>query len=620
MTLHGEDTIISIRPIWGDRKALTGSTINASTITGLTGMKVGHYNGGKMFVLDGNQEGKVYNIVSNTATIITVDVSNLNKTGGALATTDSVSLWPYKAYSDDTDRWILVDSSDLPTPKNEVLDIWAHQSGITNTRESSVIGKKTLDATLVITPQNGAVFPFMFGKSVDTAATEATNPLDTTLSSDIKIGETVLPCVGVANATDADYIRIGSATEGEVRKIMVPAAGSHTGGDNELTVMTDSAADFPTDSRLVGLIITNTTDGSTGTITSNTATSITCAAGLAGGADNDWDTSDAYTLVDGTNIYIDKPLRRSHDSGATVDEMEDAAGTIFTHTYSMGYDSAFRQWPFMISQVYNTTGNPEDDLIQMFWCQVKGFNIRNDGDKLQLSISVIGYDYNYLEGYILGAHDGGANQTSFQDASEDFTPYGPRTGMTIENDTDDSTATISEIATAEIKGTLTGGTDDDWDDDDVAKLSLAFSPTKPDPFQIPIYWNSSIEVKGVVDGYIRTVNIDVDYGAEGRYYHNSGSSKYPGEIIFQRPKITSTLGVRINNRKFLDLLCKDAESDNKATYYLNAAQTQSIEIDIQDSQVTEVPHNLPPGGPIETDLNLSTERIIVVVKDTTQYW
>lgn len=545
MTLHGEDTIISIRPIWGDRKALTGSTINASTITGLTGMKVGHYNGGKMFVLDGNQEAKVYNIVSNTATIITVDVSNLNKTGGALATTDSVTLWPYKAYSDDTDRWILVDSSDLPTPKNEVLDIWAHQTGITNTRESSVIGKKTLDATLVITPQNGAVFPFLFGKSVDTAATEATNPGSSTLAEDIKIGEKVFDVANGVNFDADDYIRIGPAASGEIRKV-------------------ESVA-------------TNT-------------------------------------------ITVTKPVRRAHDSGVTVIEMENASDTIFTHTYSMGYDSAFRQWPFMISQVYNTTGNPEDDVIQMFWCQVKGFNFRNDGDKLQLSISVIGCDYNYLEGYILGAHDGGANQTSFQDASEDFTPYGPRTGMTIENDTDDSTATISEVATAEIKGTLSGGTDDDWDDGDVAKLSLAFSPEKPDPFQIPIYWNSSIEVDGVIDGYIRTVNIDVGYGAEGRYYHNSGSSKYPGEIIFKRPKILVTLGVRINNRKFLDLLCNDAEFDNKATYYLNAAQTQSIEIDIQDSQVTEVPHNLPPGGPIETDLNLSTERIIVVVKDTTQYW
>ena len=155
---------------------------------------------------------------------------------------------------------------------------------------------------------------------------------------------------------------------------------------------------------------------------------------------------------------------------------------------------------------------------------------------------------------------------------------------------------------------------------DVAKLSLSFSPTKPDPFQIPVYWNSTVQVNGVTDGFVRTVNVDVDYGAEGRYYHRDGSDKYASEIIFQRPTLTTTLGVRINNRKFLDLLSLDTEFDNKITYNLNAAGTQSIEVNIQDSQVTEVPHNLPPGGPIETDLNLSTESIIITIKDTTEYW
>ena len=74
--------------------------------------------------------------------------------------------------------------------------------------------------------------------------------------------------------------------------------GTHT-GTTSVTVMTDSTATFTVDA-LIGLTITNTTDGSSGVITNNTATTITVVA-LTGGTDNDWDTSDAY-VVNGTTI------------------------------------------------------------------------------------------------------------------------------------------------------------------------------------------------------------------------------------------------------------------------------------------------------------------------------
>lgn len=76
--------------------------------------------------------------------------------------------------------------------------------------------------------------------------------------------------------------------------------GTHT-GSSEQAVLTDSTKDWAVSS-LVGRTITNDTDGSTTTITANTATTITGV--LAGGTDNDWDASDAYTL--------------SHDDGGVV--------------------------------------------------------------------------------------------------------------------------------------------------------------------------------------------------------------------------------------------------------------------------------------------------------------
>lgn len=74
----------------------------------------------------------------------------------------------------------------------------------------------------------------------------------------------------------------------------VIAAGTHTGSNNAST-LTDSAADFLNWGVEVGDTIANTTDGSSGTITAVTATTISVA--LSGGTDDDFDTSDAYTIT-----------------------------------------------------------------------------------------------------------------------------------------------------------------------------------------------------------------------------------------------------------------------------------------------------------------------------------
>jgi hypothetical protein len=70
-------------------------------------------------------------------------------------------------------------------------------------------------------------------------------------------------------------------------------SGTHTGSNNAST-LTDSTQSWATNELLNGTI-TNTTDGSSGTITANTATTVT--ATLSGGTDNDWDTSDAYEVT-----------------------------------------------------------------------------------------------------------------------------------------------------------------------------------------------------------------------------------------------------------------------------------------------------------------------------------
>ena len=72
----------------------------------------------------------------------------------------------------------------------------------------------------------------------------------------------------------------------------VEIGGSHTGSD-DAAILTDENADFVNDGIETGDLIFNTTDGSYGSITAVTATTI--SATLAHGSDNDWDTDDAYT-------------------------------------------------------------------------------------------------------------------------------------------------------------------------------------------------------------------------------------------------------------------------------------------------------------------------------------
>lgn len=73
----------------------------------------------------------------------------------------------------------------------------------------------------------------------------------------------------------------------------LPPRGTHTGGMG-VALLTDAAAHFPIPNGLVGQVVHNVTDGSFGTITANTLTTITAV--LVGGTDNLWDTGDEYLI------------------------------------------------------------------------------------------------------------------------------------------------------------------------------------------------------------------------------------------------------------------------------------------------------------------------------------
>jgi len=79
-----------------------------------------------------------------------------------------------------------------------------------------------------------------------------------------------------------------------------------------------------------------------------------------------------------------------------------------------------------------------------------------------------------------GVHDGGADAAFMTDSSESL-PVDGCIGMTVYNVTDGSVAPVIDNAGTTLVGTLTGGTDNNWDDGDVWKLA-------PGPLQSGSWW------------------------------------------------------------------------------------------------------------------------------------
>jgi hypothetical protein len=106
---------------------------------------------------------------------------------------------------------------------------------------------------------------------------------------------TLIGDIGTPNNIDFAHNQDGLVIVNEPRAYHYDgrkASGTHNGSANS-AYLEDTTANW-VENVFVGLEISNTTDGSKGRITANTQTTIT--ATLTGGTDNDWDSSDAYSL------------------------------------------------------------------------------------------------------------------------------------------------------------------------------------------------------------------------------------------------------------------------------------------------------------------------------------
>jgi VCBS repeat-containing protein len=120
--------------------------------------------------------------------------------------------------------------------------------------------------------------------------------------------------------------------------------------------LTDTLATFVTDGVVVGMTVTNTTDGSTGTVlTVDSETQITLSAALSGGADNQWNAGDNYTIGGKYPQVFKAPSDGSDPTGTQLS----SGGT--TPTYSDRYPS----WsPTSNIIAFSTTRNGNSDVYR----------------------------------------------------------------------------------------------------------------------------------------------------------------------------------------------------------------------------------------------------------------
>jgi hypothetical protein len=165
--------------------------------------------------------------------------------------------------------------------------------------------------------------PLFFMQKVTLDASAHTFTLDFDLSDD---------------STDTARMRTASLVALELPPgyAWVSLQGTHTGAD-DAPAMTDDTQSW-TDGELVygdlnGAKIYNLTDGSDCVVTSNTSTTVTCT--LAGGADNDWDAGDRYTLQwcddDNADVEEQTVLTLQVDPETATDYLVIWQGTSYHH-------------------------------------------------------------------------------------------------------------------------------------------------------------------------------------------------------------------------------------------------------------------------------------------------
>jgi len=122
--------------------------------------------------------------------------------------------------------------------------------------------------------------------------------------------------------------------EGERFFSPIPESGAHDGA-NDAAVLADSGESWIIN-QWVGFHLTNTTDGSSTTVTENDANTATGV--LSGGTDNDWDTGDLYVMSkNSANVSAPPIFNQSFENKLAADDAAQGVETTWVFHSIGGY-------------------------------------------------------------------------------------------------------------------------------------------------------------------------------------------------------------------------------------------------------------------------------------------
>ncbi len=286
------------------------------------------------------------------------------------------------------------------------------------------------------------------------------------------IAATTLTVQDLIGGVDDDF-DIGDLYE--VVNLELVDSGAATSGS--ATVMTDSGGSFVVEGVREGDIIVNTTDNTVGVITVYTATAITTATGMG------WDVSDTYQILSRWRTLTLKNTSTTFQVGTggapvTVrleweiesDWLPDVLEAGFPEASSPGFTdvgdmSGF--WVTIQSSVFPATTRAEIELVTPI--PGHGYTVSVDPNTHADTILAT------------GTHDGGDGSANLIDVGVDYVnDHGILVGDTVFNTTDGSSGVVTAISTSTgattipndtLEMVLAGGTDDDWDDGDVFRIT-----------------------------------------------------------------------------------------------------------------------------------------------------
>lgn len=317
------------------------------------------------------------------------------------------------------------------------------------------------------------------------------NPVEGEAGTDKPIG---FPEHPVNNLADAITIMFARNTKKLILAGARTLAGTHTGATNPV-VMTDSVATFAVGA-LIGLTINNVTDGSSGVITDNDATTVTVAS-LAGGTDNIWHTGDVYTVIlTGSytpltpDLYVMTDVAASFVSGALVgltiyDTTDGSSGVVTANT----------------ATTITCSGGLSGGTL----------NIWTTGDTYTVTIT--------------GSHTSANTPIIMTDANTE--PFKPNlwVGWTIYNETDLSSGVITANDEQTVTvAALTGGTNNIWRRNDAYHIADA---SDNQPYRIVFAQGISLDLvgNGLYDVKVEPgISVDLASGLVCKFLYNKIST------------------------------------------------------------------------------------------------